>query len=273
MENNKFTNKQELEYPTEEDFVDVKVLNNNTRILSKQKADIADIEVSLQGLAKERSEYSIEDKVKNLEDNISKFYYDLTQMVVSKQISNISTSQEILLGEITGEGELIHCYLDFQGIGSSSVDTPTFKFKIVVDGQIKVFHNVCYSGNNQLADIGFFSKVNILSYRSNKRQPTSTDTELFPTSFLPFTKHLSNGQSQGTNKLIIAPRNYIMHPISPQEKKLYVNGIGSEMYCTQGTLELKPIKYKNKVQIYFTLLDKASLSSMNLTAYFSPKGV
>ena len=59
MENNKFTNKQELEYPTEEDFVDVKVLNNNTRLLSEQKADIADIEVRLQGLAKERSEYSI----------------------------------------------------------------------------------------------------------------------------------------------------------------------------------------------------------------------
>ena len=70
MEDNKFTNKEELEYPTEDDFVDVKVLNNNTRLLSEKKADIADIEVSLQGVAKERTEYSIEDKVKGLETKI-----------------------------------------------------------------------------------------------------------------------------------------------------------------------------------------------------------
>ena len=225
---------------------------------------------NLQGVAKERSEYSIEDRVKNLEDNIPKFYYDLTHMYVNKEISSLSTSQEILLGEVSGQGELIHCFLRFQGQGTSTNETPTFKFKIVVDGEIKVFQNVYFLGDNQLTSIGFFSNVNIMGYYSNRRTPIA-DSGLFPVSFLPTTTYLATPNAKGrlnTEILTFGTGSCTMHPVSSQEKRININRFGSETYYSTGTFSQKPIKYKNKVQIYFTLLDRSSLRSFYLTSYF-----
>lgn len=269
MENNKFTNKQELEYPTEEDFVDVKVLNNNTRLLSEQKADIADIEVSLQGVAKERTEYSIEDRIKNLEENIPKFYYDLYYNQVTKTPSSLNINQETLFSQVTGEGELTHCYIRISGTGSSAISTPTYRLKIVVDDEIKIFHKVHFSGSNPLSSVGFFSQINIVGYDSRNTNTTSSK-RCYP--FIHLNSIIKNGSSYpATNELLLAPRNYMMHPISSEEKLVYMNGMGNTEYCTQGTLELNPIKYKRKMQVYFTLLDRASINEIKFHMYYKPK--
>ena len=61
LDENKFTNESELEYPTEEDFIDIKVLNNNTRLLNEKKVDIESIE----NVARESTPMAIENAVKN----------------------------------------------------------------------------------------------------------------------------------------------------------------------------------------------------------------
>ena len=217
---------------------------------------------NLQGVAKDRSEYSIEDKVKILEDNITKYYYDLHYNYIVKQVSSVPLNNEILLSEAIGQGELVHCFFRFQGQGTSKNETPTFKFKIVVDGEIKVFQNVYFLGDNQLTSIGFFSNVNIMGYYSNRRTPIA-DSGLFPVSFLPTTN-----AGIRSDILTFGTGSCTMHPISSQEKRININRFGSETYYSTGTFSQKPIKYKNKVQIYFTLLDRSSLSSFGLTSYF-----
>lgn len=252
---------------SEEHLIENKVKEISTSIGNINNS----VSQNLQGVAKERSEYSIEDKVKILEDNIPKFYHDLTQVYATKQVSSLSTSQEILLGEVSGQGELIHCFLRFQGQGTSTNETPTFKFKIVVDGEVKVLHTVYFLGDNQLTSIGFFSNVNIMGYCSNHRNPKAIVDRLFPISFLPTTTYLANPDATGglnTEILTFGTGSCTMHPVSSQEKRININRFGSETYYSTGTFSQKPIKYKNKVQIYFTLLDRSSLSSFYLTSYF-----
>lgn len=67
MEDEKFTNNSELEYPKEDDYVNIKVLNNNTRLLDEQKANVGDIQNALVGVAKESSEKNIENIVKDVQ--------------------------------------------------------------------------------------------------------------------------------------------------------------------------------------------------------------
>ena len=66
----KFTNKEEIEYPLETDIVNIKVLNNNTKLLDEKKVNICDIQESLQGIAKETSQYNIENKIKQVENDV-----------------------------------------------------------------------------------------------------------------------------------------------------------------------------------------------------------
>ena len=105
---NVFTNKEELEYPLETDLVNIKVLNNNTRLLDEKKADISDIEVSLQGVAKERSEYSIENKVKEIEnklilleekEKLKNWLSSPSTIIKTTQLNNINDK---IIVEITG---------------------------------------------------------------------------------------------------------------------------------------------------------------------------
>lgn len=286
----KFTNKGELEYSLENDLVNVKVLNNNTKLLDEKKADIAslnnvarestpmaienavkninnDVSQNLQGVAKERSEYSIEDRVKNLEDNIPKYYYDLHYNYIGKQVSSIPLNNEILLSEATGQGELVHCFLGFRGTGTDNNDRPAYKFKIVIDGEVKLFHTVYLMGKVNYPKAGFFSYTNISHYESDYTKDYQNRYRYYPYSYLPIIR--KNGSSYETGMgVVVYPRNYIMHPLSSKEKKLYVNG---DIIYTQGTIEMKPIKYKNKVQVYLTLLDRLDqLTQINLSMYYKP---
>lgn len=286
----KFTNKEELEYSLENDLVNVKVLNNNTKLLDEKKADIAslnnvarestpmaienavknisnDVSQNLQGVAKERSEYSIEDRVKNLEDNIPKYYYDLHYNYIEKQVSSIPLNNEILLSEATGQGELVHCFLGFRGTGTANNDNPAYKFKIVIDGEVKLFHTVYLMGKVNYPKAGFFSYTNISHYESDYTKDYQNRYRYYPYSYLPIIR--KNGSSYETGMgVVVYPRNYIMYPLSSKEKKLYVNG---DIIYTQGTIEMKPIKYKNKVQVYLTLLDRLpQLTQINLSMYYKP---
>ena len=286
----RFTNKEELEYSLENDLVNVKVLNNNTKLLDEKKADITslnnvarestpmaienavkninnDVSQNLQGVAKERSEYSIEDRVKILEDNLPKYYYDLHYNYIEKQVSSIPLNNEILLSEATGQGELVHCFLGFRGTGTANNDNPAYKFKIVIDGEVKLFHTVYLMGKVNYPKAGFFSYTNISHYESDYTKDYQNRYRYYPYSYLPIIR--KNGSSYETGMgVVVYPRNYIMHPLSSKEKKLYVNG---DLIYTQGTIEMKPIKYKNKVQVYLTLLDRLSqLTEINLSMYYKP---
>ncbi len=222
---------------------------------------------NLQGVAKERSEYSIEDKVKILEDNIPKYYYDLHYNYIEKQVSSIPLNNEILLSEATGQGELVHCFLGFRGTGTNNNDRPAYKFKIVIDGEVKLFHTVYLMGKVSYPKAGFFSYTNISHYEADYTTPYQSRCRYYPYSYLPIIR--KNGSSYETSMgVTVCPRNYIMHPLSSKEKKLYVNG---ELIFTQGTIEMKPIKYKNKVQVYLTLLDRLDqLTEINLSMYYKP---
>lgn len=286
----RFTNKEELEYSLENDLVNVKVLNNNTKLLDEKKADITslnnvarestpmaienavknisnDVSQNLQGVAKERSEYSIEDRVKNLEDNIPKYYYDLHYNYIVKQVSSVPLNNEILLSEATGQGELVHCFLGFRGTGTDNNDRPAYKFKIVIDGEVKLFHTVYLMGKVNYPKAGFFSYTNISHYEADYTRDYQNRYRYYPYSYLPIIR--KNGSSYETGMgVVVYPRNYIMHPLSSKEKKLYVNG---DIIYTQGTIEMKPIKYKNKVQVYLTLLDRLDqLTEINLSMYYKP---
>ena len=286
----RFTNKEELEYSLENDLVNVKVLNNNTKLLDEKKADITslnnvarestpmaienavknisnDVSQNLQGVAKERSEYSIEDRVKNLEDNIPKYYYDLHYNYIGKQVSSVPLNNEILLSEATGQGELVHCFLGFSGTGTDNNDRPAYKFKIVIDGEVKLFHTVYLMGKVNYPKAGFFSYTNISHYEADYTRDYQNRYRYYPYSYLPIIR--KNGSSYETGMgVVVYPRNYIMHPLSSKEKKLYVNG---DIIYTQGTIEMKPIKYKNKVQVYLTLLDRLDqLTEINLSMYYKP---
>lgn len=142
----KFTNKEELEYPSENDFVDIKVLNNNTKLLDNKKADISSVETALQGLAKERSEYSIEDKVKELDKKFQMFEEterkrnwlslpNLKTEIYNKSNSNSSFTEAELLNVIGG-GHLIIGIARFTYNASSPYNPKKMQFKIQVDDEI-----------------------------------------------------------------------------------------------------------------------------------------
>ena len=289
-EEDRFTNEEDIKYPSINDYVDIKVLNNNTKLLDEKKADIAslnnvarestpmaienavknisnDVSQNLQGVAKERSEYGIEDRVKILEDNLPKYYYDLHYNYIEKQVSSIPLNNEILLSEATGQGELVHCFLGFRGTGTDNNDRPAYKFKIVIDGEVKLFHTVYLMGKVNYPKAGFFSYTNISHYEADYTRDYQNRYRYYPYSYLPIIR--KNGSSYETGMgVVVYPRNYIMHPLSSKEKKLYVNG---DIIYTQGTIEMKPIKYKNKVQVYLTLLDRLDqITEINLSMYYKP---
>ena len=151
-EDKQFTNKEELEYPTEDDFVDVKILNNNTRLLSEKKADISDIEESLQGVAKERSEYSIEDKVKELDKKIQRLedreskknWANLPNLKINRTSKILTEKKENVILEVTGSGNLV------MAIGWFQTYDNKFNMKVTLDDEIiyNVDVDTAETGNN-----------------------------------------------------------------------------------------------------------------------------
>ena len=135
---NVFTNKEELEYPLETDLVNIKVLNNNTRLLDEKKADISDIEVSLQGVAKERSEYSIENKVKEIENKLILLEekeklknWTLLPNLKSNAVG-INNSGSRALVEVSGKGHLVYCVFGNLVNGTAGSQS----YKVEIDGKV-----------------------------------------------------------------------------------------------------------------------------------------
>lgn len=199
-----FTNKQSLQYPTEDDFVDIKILNNNTKILNETKADISslldvakettpknienitknvqstanvintnvanikstvetinsnvnnissNVGSNLQQVAKERSQYSIEDKVKQIEQTVNNLkiniidrkkwfnYPNLRAVPIAYKTINPSYT---LVSSVTGSGHLLCAYFGEMFLSKNlrpNVKTEAQKvgIKIEIDGSV-VFH-------------------------------------------------------------------------------------------------------------------------------------
>ena len=83
---NTFTNEDEIRYPTEDDLVDIKVLNNNIRLLDEQKIGGAD----LQNVAKETSPKNIENIVKATQNTTNTINSNVS--TISSNISTIKST-------------------------------------------------------------------------------------------------------------------------------------------------------------------------------------
>lgn len=144
---NKFTNSGSIQYPLETDVVDVKVLNNNTRLLDEKKLEVKDLtsvakeETSQQiltninnidgqvsnnlvGVAKETTPKNIENQIAELKDaydgGIGWFGAENTKIVqTSWKIGNMAVnslkSRELV--SIGGSGKFIGACVNFSGIG------------------------------------------------------------------------------------------------------------------------------------------------------------
>ncbi|MFI3230476.1 MAG: hypothetical protein R3Y29_02865, partial [bacterium] len=62
MDDNLFTNESEIQYPSINDSIDIRVLNNNTKLLSEQSIDLSEID----DIARESTNYAIESKIDTL---------------------------------------------------------------------------------------------------------------------------------------------------------------------------------------------------------------
>ena len=264
MEDNKFTNKEELEYPTEDDFVDVKVLNNNTRLLSEKKADIDDIEVSLQGVAKERTEYSIEDKVKSLEQKIliieeyiPKLYYNLrgNRGNVGGSSKPFNIDRKNLIFSITGSGELLHSLVWINHFADKG--NLNFKTELIVDGKtvsLNNFKNIpssLYSSKSYYF-YGYFSRANITKgYITSKY-------------YYPVSRSIMRGSSNNyltPVSIVFAFNDYGIFSISEEENQISTYGgydtslhDASQGCNITGTVSDLPIKFEKSVEFYITPL-------------------
>lgn len=107
----KFTNAEEIEYPALEDNVDVRVLNNNTRLLVngqfdpalldnmaketssyKIENDIASLKSSVDGVAKETSNYKIENDIANLKTSVDGVAKETSSYKIETDIASLKTS-------------------------------------------------------------------------------------------------------------------------------------------------------------------------------------
>lgn len=72
-EDDQFTNRDELEYPLEDDFINIKVLNNNIKLLNEKKASISNLEDT----ARETQKLIIENTVKSIDRKVANIGNDL----------------------------------------------------------------------------------------------------------------------------------------------------------------------------------------------------
>ena len=200
LDENKFTNESELEYPTEEDFIDIKVLNNNTRLLNEKKVDIESIEnvarestpmaienavkninsgvsQNLQGVAKESSQYNIENKVKSIEDkvkNLDKIINDsisnnkfqkwtsLSNINERSTVVNINYSGEKELLNVSGSGNLIMCAFDLSSAWNEQ-NTTSDKILLKIEIDDEVILNLGVKLARRISNYTIMSQVGIIN--------------------------------------------------------------------------------------------------------------
>lgn len=153
-EEDKFTYKEEMEYPSENDIVDVKVLNNDIRLLEEKKATkeevenaVSDINTSvgekMTNVAKESQEYSIENRLKELENFVKnmkiedrihwKSLKNLRYHAVDYRTENKKLNYDATILNVSGRGNLIMALMSFYSNGLSR-ETPGMR--VTVDGEI-----------------------------------------------------------------------------------------------------------------------------------------
>lgn len=94
---NTFTNENEIRYPTEDDFVDIKVLNNNIRLLDEQKVGGTD----LQNVAKETTPKNIENIVKATQNTTNTINSNVSSIksttnTINTNVSNIKSTVDTI---------------------------------------------------------------------------------------------------------------------------------------------------------------------------------
>lgn len=112
----KFTSSSVIEYPSENDNVDVKILNTNIKILDEKKADDATIKENLKDVAKESSPKNIENMVNDINERVkileNNTYKDLLSLPNRHGLQiyeqyNIPKGERKEYFSVTGSGHLV----------------------------------------------------------------------------------------------------------------------------------------------------------------------
>lgn len=99
---NIFTNKNEIEYPSIDSYVDIKTLNNNTKILNENKIDkngLGEIKDKLYEVVKEKIAYNVEEKVVLLNERMGYTYAWINNVYIKMQ--EVHTWAKEMYNEIT----------------------------------------------------------------------------------------------------------------------------------------------------------------------------
>lgn len=227
--NNTFTNEDEIRYPTEDDLVDIKVLNNNIRLLDETKAGGTDLEnvarettpknienivkatqsttstinsnvsnikstvdtinsnvnninsnisSNLQGVAKERSQYSIEDKTKEISTKTDTIITNLQNVAketspknIENMIKQVQTNVQTLLetkGSIK-KVQRISGNFNSDTPLTVSIDAVDLNKTIVIPQGFNSFWDVA---TNSGATYSITAVISILAYLSSTNQLT-----------------------------------------------------------------------------------------------------
>ena len=245
MEDNKFTNKSNIEYPLEEDFVDIKVLNNNTRLLDTKKANLSD----LQNVAKESEPKFIENSVKAIEDRMDKQnWLALPNLkAIHKQIPTDSiTSTEVEVYSVTGKGSLV-C-----AMANIYTSDKTFYLKIEVDNNI--LFNVKVKFERSMGGINYYLGILNDTKYTNLRQVNGN-----------IYRQITLARAKASNNL--APIDVIYENVVTLSNGLYIidatnvhkENITGQSYGLPATAVVdKPIKFNTGFKIYIgadTIID------------------
>lgn len=237
-----FTNQQSLQYPTEDDFVDIKVLNNNTKILNETKADISslldvakettpknieniaknvqsttnaintnitnikntvntinsnvnninsNVGSNLQQVAKERSQYSIEDKVKQIEESLNilkaniidrKKWFNYPNLraipITHKNVNNDYT----LISSVTGSGHLLCAFFGETFVSKSQntqykEEAKKVGIKIEIDGQVAFHVEFDPTDKHPFQNKNTYSFIGIMAHNDSNLDFISTEVK------------------------------------------------------------------------------------------------
>lgn len=278
---NVFTNKEELEYPLETDLVNIKVLNNNTRLLDEKKADISDIEVSLQGVAKERSEYSIEDRIKKLEENIKKIIPNNNEELLVSSVSNSNTinlDSENLIFQIDGAGEIFQCFQ--QVTFHSDNEKLEFEMRMEIDGVTILFFECKTTTNSSYRSrtgyVGMFSESNIVgvssAFQNGFGGSSSNDNWRQYKIARVIGKHITSPQNFIKRDIVLAPNSMYNIAGFKQEKQTLSLGADRDYQTTiVGGVSPVTFEFKKSFKLYFKPKTEQSKKG-NFECYYKLKG-
>ncbi|WP_317368621.1 hypothetical protein [uncultured Tyzzerella sp.] len=277
MEDNKFTNKSNIEYPLEEDFVDIKVLNNNTRLLDTKKANISDLEdvarestpmaienaiknisndvsQNLQNVAKESEPNIIESKIIELENRLNSFiekdkiknWYTLPNL--KKEFKRVQRDEVLL--EVNGKGHLIMAVFYDLAHKTYAPKDNSQSYKVEIDDRvifdIKIdFSTLPYSTN-------VYSQIGIV----NTNVTPTFDNRTNNSFSIPFYPILSGFTDEIEDRAYLEPNSQSLISLDGKNRRLntdsgQLNQSGHNWHIfvpAQANVDY-PIKFLNKLKI------------------------